>query len=430
MQAGHRFAPLFAFALAFLRASLAWADLDADAARVARAFSGAGEVRRLSPRFAERGSVRPLLLPRDFLDPLREDCVTVVVLGSRSASFVLRFLPGKNGPDWPDGEHPELAVAGAGQLVRCGIRKSMLERLAVELRSPRGALEVVVAKGPRPFVPVTRVLGERAPGPVSLPEVAAPRSRPRALADRVRFHTLRARRSGARAIARRDITADESGRGSTRFVLEPGCHRLDLLSADGGPGGADLDADLWLAPSNEPVASDRTEASDAVLTTCVAEQRIASLLFQGARPGTDVTLLAEVHALPEGLPPTPWPEESAALARALGAGTRAPALERPVRVLRGATGVTLVSLELDPAACYVLAAAAWRGRDRALALALEVGARQAQNLGGSDSPGTTLSFCAEGEARAKVNVEARGEGVSFVLALWQKGRLSPGSVRP
>lgn len=407
-------------------AGSARADLEGDARGLAAGWAGSGEVRRLPARFVERGGLRPLLLPARFSDPLREDCVTVAVLGTPSSTFLLRFLPSSGALSWPDGEHPELSVAGAAQLVRCGVRKAMLDRLALEMRSPRGVVEVVVASGPRPFPPLTRLLTERAPGAIAAPGLAGPRALPEPVERRIASHTARARRDGASGVSERSVRADAAGRGRVRFELQPGCHRVTLLS-DGAPGqNVDLDADLALGASAEPVASDRSEAADATLGACVAERAIATLTFQGSAPAGGARLLVEHYPLPAELPARWAPEERARIAQALRQHRGPSRLGAPLFTARGVSGITLLPLELEPDACYVAAVAAVRGQSAGVALSAELGRRQAQNHGGPDASGTLLAFCARGDTSARLSVEVRGDGVAWLLALFRAGRARVG----
>lgn len=408
-----------------LSASPARADLSRDMRELGAAFEKSGAVRRLAPRFVERGGLRPLLVPESWLDPLSDDCVTVVVLGASSSTFVLRFLPTNDALTWPRGENPELSVAGAAQLVRCGVRKAMLSRLALEMRSPRGVVEVLVAKGPRPFPPLTRVLAARSPGTLGSSSAAGPPARAEPIEVRLRAHTARARREGASAVAKRDLTADADGRGRALFELESGCHRLTLLGPARGNVPTDLDADLMLGGEPEPAASDRSEATDAVVLACVGEKSLATLTYRGAPPQSAVLLLAERYPLPEALPSGWTPDERARMSQVLWQH-RSTRVLAPVATARGVSGVTLMPFEVDPSGCYLAAIASVRGQNAGVALSAELGQRQAQNHGGPEGIGTVLGFCAGGEAVARLNAEVRGEGAAWLFALFRAGKTAIG----
>src|SRR5690606_6453289 len=127
-------------------------------------WAGSSKVTALKPRLLERGSIRRLFLSRRSTDPNSEGCTTVAVLGAPSTNFLLRFLPSAENHlvqrDWP-----EPSIAGVARLTRCGARKSMFERLAVEMRSPRGVLEFLVAHSSEPAPSLLEALPHRNPGP-------------------------------------------------------------------------------------------------------------------------------------------------------------------------------------------------------------------------------------------------------------------------
>ncbi|HLV21971.1 MAG TPA: hypothetical protein VKZ49_13850, partial [Polyangiaceae bacterium] len=154
--------------MGLLAAPASAADLGADAARLASSWARLGRVDRLEPRLLERGEIRPLLLPPGL--PKRVDegtCTTLVVLGALSTNFVLRFLPAEGRSPLAQGDWPEVSVAGAAELTRCGSRRGSLKRVVVEMRSPRGVLEfLVVETRGKPEPTLRSVLPHRDPGPV------------------------------------------------------------------------------------------------------------------------------------------------------------------------------------------------------------------------------------------------------------------------
>jgi hypothetical protein len=419
---------LFAWLLSM--GSTARADLEDDIQHLEKAWSPSGDVQRMKPRLLERGDIRPLLLPRAAVDTTSEECTTVVVLGSVSMSFVLRFLPARGALYWPEGEHPEQSIAGAAQLVRCGVRRSMLERLAVEMRSPRGVIEVLVARGSRPFPPLLRTLASREPGPIAPVGISGPRPVSPPLTDRLRAVEARAGRDGALAVDRRWYHAAQNGAGEIEVRLSEGCHRLDLLGApaEDPTTAVDIDTDLVAVGSGDVVAADHTESSDASVELCVGTASAFRLRFVGALPGLPVVLASTRFALPPGLPPSFSPQQSAKMAEALRQ-YHGPALTgSPVYTSLGVSGVTLLPIELEPGSCYLAAVTAVRGEASGVALSVEVGPFQSENRSPPGKDGATLAFCARGANHALVDVEARGAGVSWLLGLWSAGRIPLGEV--
>ena len=406
-------------------------DLNDDLAALTRAYGAAENVRHLTPRLYERGDVRPLLLDGEETDPSSEGCTTVVVLGSPTTSFVLRFAPTARGPEFADGENPEQSVAGAAQLVRCGIRKSMLGRLVLEMRSPRGVLETLVVRAKHPVAALTRTLAGRAPGPSAPFGQSGPRPTAPPLAERARATEAREKRQGAAAVDRRLLQADRNGTGEVLLTLPSGCHRFDVLGVSTpshAPHGVDVDAELvWLA-NGEIGARDRTESADATLALCNGEAAPARLRFIGSPPGAPVVVLAARWPLPAALPEYWGPTVRARMAETLRDNHVRNLASAPVYSSLGVTGVTLLPLEVEPGRCYIAALAALRGTTAGLAVGLGSGTTRGQNRSTADQSDTSVSFCAGNERRITFEVEARGSGVAWLLSAWPAGRLPLGEV--
>lgn len=426
-----RLAALAVFVAGLLATLSASADLGHDADALVRAWSSAARVRRLAPRLAERGTLRPVLLSREETDPTTEGCTTVVVLGSVSTSIVLRFLPTDGPLRWPEGEWPEASTAGAVQLVRCGVRKAMLERLAVEMRSPRGVLEILVARAPRPLPPMLGTLAHREPGPAAPLGRSGPRPVSAPLADRTAAQQKRARREGAGEVSSRLVMAERDGSGEVTLRFEPGCYRIDVLgipTPQGYPRGVDLDAELVWLPGGELAEQDRTDSADATLPLCVGERRLGTVRFGGTVPGSPVVLVTARWNLPRGLPADWTPASRARIAEAVRRHHLRDLGGSPVYSSLGVAGVTVLPLEVEPGACYLAALAAIRGQPGGLALAAQAGNRRSEDNPGPDGTGTAVAFCAGDEQRAVIDVEARGVGLVWLLGVWQTGRLPIGEV--
>jgi hypothetical protein len=409
----------------------AQADLGHDVDALVAAWKKSARVRRLEPQLIERGGLRPLLLTRQETDPTTETCTSVAVLGSSSTTLVMRFLPSDGPLRWPDGEWPEQSVAGAVQLVRCGIRKAMLERLALEMRSPRGVIEVVVAQAARPLPPLLKTLVHRDPGPAAPLGPAGPRPVSSPLAARTRALEQRARREGAREVAARSLAAGRDGSGDVALRLAAGCHRIDVLgipAPEGWPRGVDLDADLVWVPDGRPAAQDRTDNADAMLAVCTGEPRLARLHFTGTVPTSPVVVLTARWDLPRGLPPDWGPGPRARMAEAIRRRHQRDLPSAPIYSSLGVTGVTLLPIEVEPGACYLVALAAIRGEPAGMAIAVVAGNHRSEDNPGPNAVGTAIAFCAGREERASIDVEARGVGLAWLLGVWQTARLPIGEV--
>jgi hypothetical protein len=400
------------------------ADLADDAAKLTKSWKKLGHAERLKVRMLERNQERPLLLPPDLTDPTKDTCVTVAVLGPTSSSFLLRFLPGKTPIHWPEGEYPEQSLAGASQLVRCGARKLMLERLIVEMRSPRALLEFVVVEAKRPVPPLTQTLPHRNPGPGAPLGLSGPRPGSAPLDARVKAIESRAKREGARDQTRRGYRMGRDGVGAADIDVPAGCHRVDVL----GPG-VDIDADISFKEPLEILAIDRTESSDATLRFCSGEKKSARLRVSGGVPNGIVMVLWSRWELPGGLPETWPPELRSRMATAIRERHRRELTSSPVYSSLGVSGVTLLPVELDPERCYLVAVAAVRGEGTGLALSADLVQREAQNHSGPGGSETAISFCADGKTSTTITVEAPGSGTAWVLGMWAVGKLPIGGAR-
>jgi len=409
--------------------SPARADLEGDVSTLSAAWRAQGSVRALGALLLERGDMRPLLLPPRLVDLSKEGCTSVAVLGTASATFVLHFLPGA--PSWPSGEMPEPSIAGGAQLVRCGARRAMLGRLAIEMRSPRAVVEVVVGQGRLPLPSLRRVLEHRDPGPIAQLTGLGPAPAAAPLELRARAIEARVRREGAQGFTSRRARVDADGKHSSLLELEAGCHRLDVLGAAGpgpGPYGMDIDAVVRSALDGHVLAIDRTESADASAVWCIGSATTARLDFVGALPQSEVLLLLAHWDLPGGLPEHWGPDARAAMAEAVRGHHQRSLGASPVYASLGVQGVTALPVEIEPGACYVAGVTAIRGDPIGIALAVGAGLTQAENHAAPEERGTALAFCAGGDDTALIEVEARGSGVVWLVALWETGRQPLGEV--
>src|SRR5690606_21187883 len=149
------------------------------------------------------------------------------MLGALSTNFVLRFLPAEGRSPLAQGDWPEVSVAGAAELTRCGSRRGSLKRVVVEMRSPRGVLEfLVVETRGKPEPTLRSVLPHRDPGPVTPLPSSGPRPSPCPLEARASAVEARVRRLGAAGIQHELMMAAEDGSGETLLRLDTGCYRF------------------------------------------------------------------------------------------------------------------------------------------------------------------------------------------------------------
>jgi hypothetical protein len=414
-----------AAALAFSAiARRASADIVADADRVASQWESEGQtVIRAPSVFLESG--RPRLLPLGTLQMDGSGCVTAFALGVRTADLSVRAGVGE-GTRTDAGR----SVGGLATMTRCGSDQGEIASAIVELRSLRGAVEVILAKGDAPPSPATKVLIERAAGPLSLtrdpgrPRIVEP------FAERVARAVTRSSTDGAAAVKRDELEASEQGSGRVLVTFREGCHRLELVAGPGAgtAGGSsphgtfDVDAELREASTDRILARDRSDTADARLEFCVATPTAGVLLFGGAPPAGQVAVVDGTWTLPEGLP-TRWGTKArATMARALHYRRVRGPLGVPVAEMLGVSGSTTSSLELTPSTCYLAVAAPARGEARPLQLAVRTGGRAARDTSGVAGDGTAVAFCTGASSRATAQIDARGSALAWVLSVWRTGR--------
>jgi hypothetical protein len=421
-------------ALTWLSASvLARAELGEDVARLEHAWADKGLVRRLPPRLAERSAPSVAFLPAELLSGPPSTCLTVAVLGPSSTHFTLRtagasYLP-ESVEDWP-----QASLAGMVQITRCGGRKSRLAALLIEMRSPRAVLEIVAVRSAEPVQPATEVLPQRDPGPIAPLTGFGPAPSPAPIADRLSAAAARSRREGGAEVARDAIESSPRGTGSHRLLLDVGCYRIDVL-AEPGPVAASesaLMSDLSLMPellaTAAPISVERGDGLGAALNFCQGERGQVGLRFAGAPPSSKVWFLASRFALPDGLPES-WGSGGRARMAALLREHGARVSGSPIDQALGIQGPTLMPISVEPGACYVAALTPVQGQAFALALGAVSAGVEAQNHRVQGSDGTLLSFCVKAAESAAIEVDTRGNNLTWLFALWQTGRVELGAER-
>jgi hypothetical protein len=398
-------------------------------ARLLLAWSLNARVTRLPPRLLERGDPHPVVLPLDSIDPRGGACVTVALLGATSTTFAVRFVPASGAGAEPEHDQDKQSIAGAIQLVRCGPQRASLSRLAVQMRSPRGIIEGVVAQSSVPAPPLALTLSHRDPGSARERQHFSARPREAPVADRLGPILRRLAREGAADIKQTSMLSGYAGAGGSILRLAEGCHQFHLVgepTPQGAPRGVDIDLELLWMPSSEVAVSDHGNSSDASALLCVAETQTVALRFVGAAPRTPVVLIRARWALPGGLPSHWGPHARAQAAAALRRAHAPTLVEPPVQQWLGVTGVTTLPVELIPGACYVAAVATVTGRPRTLGLASEVGRHYGRSQAAPEDSASTLSFCAATSERGQLEVQALGPGVVWVAGIWQTGLVPVG----
>ncbi len=380
------------------------------------------------PKLLERGDQMPVVLPQRFIAK-REECTSVVLISAPNVSFVLRIIPRRG--EAP--EAPEASVAGLAQVVRCGERREQLGRLLVEMRSPRGVLEVIYAAADAPLPSARRLLKARDPGPVDEAHPIGPPARAETLTARVAAIRAAAWRAGADDQRRVGLTADGRGTGGHDLELRPGCYRVDVLSAqapDGWRSSADVDLDVRRLPDGALVVSDRGEALDAHVDLCTASRGQVRLAYSGGFPHVPLLGLLSHFPFPADFP-NHWTDSTknqlALLLhhKRLPLGVFADANRR--REWLGVAGVTRAALPTQAGACYTVVVAAHAGTPSGFALVARQGQIHVENQSSAPGQPTFVNFCPKRSGSARLEVEAQGSALIWRMVAYRSGELPPGA---
>jgi hypothetical protein len=405
------------------------ATLVDDAGRVARTLADRGaDVSRLPPVFLHHGRVRVLAPTR--VDE-GEGCTTIVLLGARSAELVVDAVGSDDERDAAATlDAPKAvdartrSVSGIATLVRCGPTRRDLRRVLVELASPRGAVEVIVARSAGPLGSLADALADRAPGPSAPRGDPGPAPEPGPLDARVAAAERRARDEGADRVAHVAMRASARGAGEFDLRLGEGCHRLTLLGevpASRPRPPTDLDAEARVQPGGEIVARDRGEAADARLDLCLAGPTMLEVPFVGAAGAVLVTVVDAVWPFPEAIPAQWGLATRAAIAGALRRHRAPTPTGAPSFETLGSAGFTTVPVPTEPGRCYLAALGVLRGAPRGLRLAARLAERSARDEVGDRRDGAAIAFCAEAEEVVTLDVEVRGASPWWTLVVWPMG---------
>ena len=267
------------------------AGLEADRAMVAAP----------APAFLEAGATT-------FIEPTKlvssqDACVTVVVLAATTTHFtVLRGAEDESVDDFFAHLHAdrdprqEESVEGLYVHAACNTEVKAMARFAIRMRSTRGTIEVLVARSATVPASLDTLSAERNPGPSAPPTDPGPPLVPRPLEMRKKRSVDREKSRGATDVATIAMTSSETGTGEFDLRVSAGCHAFDVMSD--AKGGVDLDAGLRDAGSGALLSSDRGEAPDAHLETCVPEIANLVIAFAGASPSSEVAVSDALFAWP------------------------------------------------------------------------------------------------------------------------------------
>jgi hypothetical protein len=393
------------------------ATLAEDVGRLKHSWAREARVEQLRPRLSNRGETIPLALPAWATDEHSASCTSVTILSNPRVSFVLQVGNGS-------GLDVRTSEVGAIQFSRCGARRADLRRTLLEMRSPRGIIETLVAVADVPLAPLSSVLAHRDPGPKSPGGRAGPAPVPPPLELRASAWEAQARRDGATQVERQLVKASGEEIPTARLSLSEGCHRLSALGLQ--PAGADAPHDLDLFLRGEALfdlrREDQSENSDAEISVCLAAPAAVRLGVLGLGTTDPAVLQHARFPMPTGLPLHWGPLVRSRLAEAFFRRHSLGAVREPVYQALGVAGRTTLPLNLELRTCYAAGLSVLSGNFKALLLEAMPSDRDGASDSTSESEALVVAFCTGDEAFARLRVEAVGLSVAWMAAVWRVER--------
>ena len=414
------------------------ADLSEDAERLALDWSRRGaRTQQQPPIFAEHGQSRIIDIAADPTSDAKPGCTTVAIIGAPTIDYavaplrdgvLLELLP------LPEG-HPSVSldtasvrsVFGTATLTRCNEERRDLSRLVVSMRSPRGAIDTVVARSATSLGDARDVLSERVAG------VVAPRGNPGRplepgpLAERVVRAEEGARADGATSSSRVSVVAAAEGTGQTRLRLAEGCHRIAVMAAVPSTfphSATDVDAEAR-DDDGRVLARDRAETADARLEFCIGESARITILYGGASGAVPVMVTDSVWPMPSFIPNHWGARVRAGFALAIRRRNAPHPTALPVVESLGSSGATMIPVSIEPGQCYFGSVAILRGDPRSMRISATVGDKYVRDDVLDRPEGAGLVFCSGSEESARLEVDVRGNNAFWVFALFPFGEGTP-----
>ncbi len=375
---------------------------------------------RVREEWAKRGIVSQKLASRFLLDdeallfrmPDRgmAPCGSLVAIGPRTMSFALQDA-------LDNAEEARVAsVGGVAAIGTCDAKR--LARVRVTASAGRGAIEFVFTAGPTAAPPVSTWVPERTGTVVFLPQdPGSPPALP-LLAERVASAERRARVRGG--VQKQGQLTELSAIGGVDWnvVLEPGCHRFDVLgeARAGSSTRHELDAELREPEDGRSLVRDRTDSADARLEHCVGEETQATVAVSGSA-NAKVNILHHVWILPPHLPEHWGAPLRARIATLLHARSLSLGRGRIAAAVRGISGRTHFAQPVRRGSCYVAIVASEGEPGRGLGLRAQVGGVDFADERGVLEQAAAVTFCAGRQRLATFEVESRGSGSAWMLML-------------
>lgn len=403
--------------------SVTWAQtLSDDVESLMSAWERDGaKIQRLDPIFLQRGQSQTVKVSGD--NNLQGSCTTVLFVSERAVRFSVRQAAPKSAARAP--KVKARAEKSRGGMVRIESCTAVVEHerpFTLTMISPAGAVEVVLANSASRVGTVDEALPRRARGLTAAETFLGPALRPAPYGQRLSLAKQGARLDGARTTSEIRVPAGQQGRGRVRLNLREGCHRVTVIAPASPQGrGLDVDAELRQPGRSDPIKWDRGDAPDARLDFCLGENGPVELSFGGAAARTSVSVLDAYWPPLPGLVRTWGAQARAALGWALHRRASPRVLDAPARQFVGASGLTELTVPVEPQACYLVAMGLTRGKAEAARLSVRVGGRSLYDDASDYPHGAAVSFCARGARQARLQMAVRGRVAWWTAALWPLG---------
>jgi hypothetical protein len=402
------------FLVALVASSQSHADLQDDVTLLIRRYKDK-KLFHLGPRILEQADELPLLVPDNLVGPGSNSCLHLIALAAQSVQFLL------DAPSSDDSTEDSTFSSRAGlvETVRCGSDKAAVAAAALTMASPRGAVDIIGFSDNQPAPVALRVLPWRAAGDEAPEQNLTHWAAPSNLAARLAQLEQRAAFRGANRTERRIVPGEELQSGEILVGFDPGCHEVQMVSESDAehPEFSVQNPELVWTDDGQAAASDWSNALSPAFHVCTAVARIAKITFDACPKNTQAVLFRSHFPWPAGIPSN-WAiqaRDQMALALVRRHLPSLPTL--PAKSWIGSSSATSLHAPVAPRSCYLAIAATSQGPVNEISLAASSESRWIADSS-IDAVGASVAFCVSQATSIKLDIDARGADVVWILGLW------------
>jgi len=382
--------------------------------RLARAAKNP-ESYQLGPRVLEQGEELPLLLPARLTPSKATDCLHVVALSAEGVQFLL------NVPSSDDTANDITLVSRAGliELVNCGEPDASFADLSIGMLSPRGVVALVSYIDQKPAASAMKWLPARAAGKEATQRMLEHRAGLGSLNERLKRLERRASFQGADRTEQKSISPQDLESGELLIGFDPGCHEVQLvIEADRTRLDVlDLNPELVWVDTGELAARNLSSSPSPTFRVCSAVARIARFAFD-VSPSYRKAMLFRAHfPWPAGIPSNWATRARDQMALALFRRHLPSLLSLPSQSWIGNSSSTSLLVSVTPRSCYLALVATSHGSINDVSLSVASESRLVADTS-LDDVGASAAFCISQATSVKIDVDARGADVVWILGVW------------